>query len=223
MKLFNCSMKNISTNSRVLSLAVITTIASPIAHADDMGWYFGAAAGEAEAKFNNVRIGDDLLGSDYETSNLNADNRDKAYKVYLGYQVNSYFALEGGYFDFGTTDFTLDTTPLGVFSSQTDMKGFNFDARAMMPFSDMVSIYALVGVNYIEAKNNQTGTGLVSLIASGSTERDVNYQYGLGLQFDFTDNFAMRVEAERFRVNDPSGDKDFVDMASLGLVYKFAD
>jgi OmpA-OmpF porin, OOP family len=169
MKLFNCSMKNISTNSRVLSLAVITTIASPTAHADDMGWYFGAAAGEAEAKFNNVRIGDDLLGSDYETSNLNADNRDKAYKVYLGYQVNSYFALEGGYFDFGTTDFTLDTTPLGVFSSQTDMKGFNFDARAMMPFSDMVSIYALVGVNYIEAKNNQTGTGLVSLIASGST------------------------------------------------------
>lgn len=74
----------------------------------------------------------------------------------------------------------------------------------------------------MEAENNQTGTGLVNLMDSGS-ERDVNYQYGIGLQFDFTENFAMRVEAERFSVNDPAGDKDFVDMASLGLVYKFAD
>jgi OOP family OmpA-OmpF porin len=223
MKLFNCSMKNISTNSRVLSLAVITAIASPIAHADDMGWYFGAAVGEAETKFNNVKIGDELLGSDYVTSNLRTDNRDKAYKIYLGYQVNPYFALEGGYFDFGTTDFELDTVPLGVFSNKTEMKGFNFDARAIMPFSDVVSFYALFGANYIETKNYQSGTGLITLLDSGSTERDTNYQYGIGLQFDFTDSFSMRVEAERFRVNDPVGDKDYLDMASLGLMYKFAD
>jgi OOP family OmpA-OmpF porin len=223
MKLFKCSKKNISFNSRMLGFAVITALTSSIAYADDMGWYFGAAVGEAETKFNNVKIGDEILGSDYVTSNLRTDNRDNAYKVYLGYQVNSYFALEGGYFDFGTTDFTLDTSPAGEFNSETKMKGFRLDTQAIMPFSEMVSIYALVGVNYIESDNDQKGTGLINLLDSGSTERDVNYQYGIGLQFDFNEKLAMRIEAERYRVNDPVGDKDFVDMASLGLLYKFTD
>jgi OmpA-OmpF porin, OOP family len=224
MKLFiNGAIKNIAVNSRILTIAVMAAITSPVTQADDMGWYFGAAAGEAETNFNNVKIGDELLGSGYATSNLRADNRDNAYKIFLGYQTSPYFALEGAYFDMGTTEFSLDTLPLGVFNSTTKMKGFSVDVQAIMPFSEMVSIYALFGANYIEAKNHQTGTGLISLLNSGSTERDVNYQYGIGLQFDFSDNFAMRIEAERYRVNDPVGDKDFVDMASLGLVYKFSD
>jgi OmpA-OmpF porin, OOP family len=224
MKLFiNGSMKNIGIDSRILTIAVIAAVASPIAQADDVGWYFGAATGEAETNFNNIKISDELLGSGYATSNLRTDNRDNAYKIFLGYQTSPYFALEGGYFDLGTTDFSLDTLPLGVFSSETKMKGFSFDAHAIMPFSEMVSIYALFGANYIEAKNYQTGTGLVSLLDSGSTERDVNYQYGIGLRFDFTDSFALRIEAERLRANDPVGDKDYVDMALLGLVYRFAD
>lgn len=115
MKLFiNDSMKNIVIHSRILSIAVIAAISSPISKADDMGWYFGGAIGEAEAKFNNLGIGDELLGPGYVTDNLEEDNRDNAYKIFLGFQTSPYFALEGGYFDLGTTNFTLNTLPPGL-------------------------------------------------------------------------------------------------------------
>jgi OOP family OmpA-OmpF porin len=41
------------------------------------------------------------------------------------------------------------------------------------------------------------------------------------LQYAFTENVAMRLEAERYRINDAVGNKGDVDLFSIGLVYRF--
>ena len=44
---------------------------------------------------------------------------------------------------------------------------------------------------------------------------------GKGRQYDFTPSLGLRLEAERYRVNDAVGNKGDVDLVSLGLVYRF--
>jgi len=43
------------------------------------------------------------------------------------------------------------------------------------------------------------------------------------LQYDFTESFGMRVEAERYRIDDAIGNKGDIDMYSLGLIYRFGE
>ena len=53
------------------------------------------------------------------------------------------------------------------------------------------------------------------------SEKDTNLKVGLGVQYAMTDALSLRAEIERYRVNDAVGNKGDVDMASIGLVYRF--
>ena len=48
-----------------------------------------------------------------------------------------------------------------------------------------------------------------------------NYKFGVGAEYDFTRSVGIRVEAERYRIDDAVGNKGDIDLYSLGLVYKF--
>jgi OOP family OmpA-OmpF porin len=53
------------------------------------------------------------------------------------------------------------------------------------------------------------------------SKRETNYKYGAGLQYDFTRSFGMRAEYERYRINDAVGNKGDVDLASVGVLFRF--
>jgi OOP family OmpA-OmpF porin len=48
-----------------------------------------------------------------------------------------------------------------------------------------------------------------------------NYKFGAGLQYDYTTHIGLRLEAERYRIDDAVGNKGDIDLFSLGLVYRF--
>jgi len=50
---------------------------------------------------------------------------------------------------------------------------------------------------------------------------DLNYKFGAGLQYAVTDALALRLEAERYRINDAVGNNGDIDLLSIGLIYKF--
>jgi OOP family OmpA-OmpF porin len=76
-------------------------------------------------------------------------------------------------------------------------------------------------LNYAEAKDSFRGTGLVNVLNPNPSKREANYKFGAGLQYDFTQSLGMRVEAERYRINDAVGNRGDIDLVSLGLVYRF--
>ncbi|OGA35859.1 MAG: hypothetical protein A3F75_08030 [Betaproteobacteria bacterium RIFCSPLOWO2_12_FULL_64_23] len=53
------------------------------------------------------------------------------------------------------------------------------------------------------------------------SKRDTSVKFGAGLQYDFTRSLGMRLEAERYRINDAVGNKGDVDLVSVGLVFRF--
>jgi len=208
--------------SRMLGLAALAAIASPYATAADSGWYGGVNFGQSSAKVDDAKITSNLLGGGLATSSISDDDSDTGYKLFGGYKFNKNFALEGGYFDLGTFGFTATTVPAGTLNGNLKLKGLNLDAVGIMPFTPKFSGFGRVGLNYAETKDSFSGTGAVTVLNSNPSKRDANYKFGAGLQYDFNQSIGMRVELERYRINDAVSSKSDVDLFSVGLVYRFS-
>jgi OOP family OmpA-OmpF porin len=222
LNLLEKNMKFIKT-SGTLGLVALAAIASPFAMADDSSWYLGGNAGQSRAKIDDPRITSGLLAEGFTTTSITDDNHDTGYKLFGGYQFNRNFSLEGGYFDLGKFDFNATTTPAGTLNGNIKLRGLNLDAVGFLPFTEKLSGFGRVGLNYADARDSFTGTGAINVVNPSPSKRDTNYKFGLGLQYAFTESLAMRVEAERYRINDAVGNKGDVDLVSVGLVYRFGE
>lgn len=204
-----------------ISLASLAAIASTCALADEPGWYGGANVGRSSATIDDVRITSGLARAGLATASIANRDRDSAYKIYGGYQLNQYVGVEGGYFDLGKFGFTANTQPLGTLNGDIRLKGFTLDAVGILPLFDRVSALGRVGINHAQTSDSFAGTGAVNVTNPNPSKRETNYKLGVGMQYAFNDALAIRAEIERYRVNDAIGNKGHVDVFSVGLVYKF--
>jgi OmpA-OmpF porin, OOP family len=208
----------LASASGTLGLAALAAFASPFALADDSaGWYGGLNIGQSQAAIDDARI----TGSLGAGSTITDDDRDTGYKLFGGYKLNRNFAIEGGYFDLGKFGFTA-TVPAGTLSGNIRLKGLNLDAVGILPINQKFSAFGRVGLNYAEARDSFSSTGTVPVLTNTNpSKRDTNYKFGAGLQYDFTQSLGMRLEAERYRINDAVGNKGDIDLFSVGLIYRF--
>ncbi len=211
---------NIIPSLSVLSLALISSF-GPASAAHDAGFYLGGNLGEARATIDDERIIEGLLDSGFATTSFSTDERDLGYKLFGGYRFGRYFALEAGYFDLGEFDFDAVTDPPGTVEGRIEIQGFNLDAVGFLPFTERFSGFARVGANHAESDVRFIGTGAANVLEPKRRERDTNVKYGLGLQYDFTQALSARLEGERYRIDDAVGNTGDIDLASLGLLYRF--
>lgn len=211
----------LASASATFGLVALAAVASPCAMADDPTGYVGGNIGKSKASLDDARITGRLLSEGFTTTSLSDDKSDTGFKVYGGYQFNKVFALEGGYFDLGKFGYTANTLPAGTLRGDIKVHGLNLDLIGSIPVGDWFSVFARAGVIGAEAKDRFTGTGAVSVIDPNPKKRAVSYKFGAGLGLDFTPAFGMRVEAERYRINDAVGNKGDIDLYSVGLLYRF--
>ena len=214
-------MQRIVKAAATLGLVGCSVMSAALETADGSGWYGGLNIGQSAADIDHGRIRSGLLSSGFTTTSITDDDRDTGYKLFGGYQINKYFALEAGFFDLGKFEFTATTAPAGTLRGNIKIKGLNFDAVGILPITEKFSAFGRVGLQYAEAKDSFRGTGSVTVRDSNPSNRDANYKLGLGLQYHFTKSFGMRAEAERYRIDDAVGNKGDIDLFSLGLVYRF--
>lgn len=215
-------MKRVAKTVGTLGLVGYAVIASPFAVADDSGWYVGGNIGQSRAKIDDARITEQLVG--IGPASVADDNRDTGYKIFGGYQYNKNFAVEAGYFDLGQFGYTatIPAPTAGTLVGRIRLKGVNIDAVGILPITEKFSAFGRVGLNYAQARDNFVNTGFVPAPANPNpSKKDTNYKFGAGLQYDFTPSLGMRLEAERYRINDAVGNRGDIDMYSLGLVYRF--
>ena len=209
--------------SGTLGLAALAVIASPFAVADDSGWYGGVNIGQSRATIDDARITSSLVGQGATATSITDDNRHSGYKLFGGYKFNRNFALEGGYFDLGRFSYTATTVPAGTLNGNIRLNGLNLDLVGILPFTEKFSAFGRVGMNYAQARDSFAGTGIVNVLNPNPSKNEMNYKFGAGLQYDFTQSLGMRLEAERYRINDAVGNKGDVDLFSVGLVYRFGE
>ena len=146
------------------------------------------------------------------STSISNDERDTGYKFFGGYQFNKNFSLESGYFDLGNFDFTATTLPAGTLNGKIRLKGLNLDVVGILPITEKFSAFGRAGLNYADARDSFTGTGAVGVVNPNPSKRDMNYKFGLGLQYALTESLGIRAEAERYRINDAVGNKGDIDL-----------
>lgn len=195
---------------------------SPVALAADMGWYGGVNAGQSRTNIDDTRINTELQSAGFATAVTAKDERDTAFKLFLGHRFNRNFAVEGGYFDLGQSSYTTTTTgPAGTLTGSMKRQGVNLDAVGIAPITDKFSALGRLGLIYAESKDAFASTGGVSVPIPNATKRAANYKVGLGLQYDLSGSIGLRGEIERYQVEDSAGNRGAVDFYSAGMVVKF--
>ncbi len=213
-----------TTSKSILAALALAVIAGP-ARADDateaLGWYGGLNLGQSLATIDNERIANTLASEGFIQTQIRKDTRDLGFKLFGGYQLNRQFALEGGYFDLGKFNFTATTQPPGTLEGKAKFKGVNLDAVGILPFTDKFSAFGRAGVQYAKTKASFKGSGAVRVVNPDRSEKGANYKVGAGLQYALTPQLGLRAELERYRMKDAIGNKGDVDLASLGVIYRF--
>jgi|RhiMethySRZTD1v2_1073278.scaffolds.fasta_scaffold857700_2 OOP family OmpA-OmpF porin len=147
-----------------------TLFATAIAHADDSGFYLGAAVGEA-TKSNSV-----------------FDDSDTAFKLLAGYSFNQYFAAEAGFVDAGKQKDSIE-----AFHIESATNGTFVAALAKLPIGKVVAPYVRVGYAYYETRQTVENGGVRS--SESSSGHDAIY--GGGLEFRLAEHLRIRAEYEK--------------------------
>ena len=217
--------KNTSVHAKKLFsmsfIAAASAFTVQTALAQDSGWYAGGNGGRSMATVDDARITRGLAAAGLATTSIIDRDRSTGFKIYGGYQLTPNFALESGYFDLGKFGFTANTSPLGSLSGDIRVRGLNLDLVGMLPLSEQFSLLGRVGANYAQTRGAFSGTGAVGVTNPNPSESGTNYKLGVGLQYALSDTWAVRGELERYRVKDSIGNRGHIDMASVGLVYRF--
>ena len=157
---------------------------------------FGAQAAEPVGFYAGAGVGQSMVDEYF------ADDEDVGFQAFGGYQFTPYFGLEAAYTDFGEVD-----TVGGIGSLEADT--VSLVAVGTLPFTDRFSGYAKAGFHSWDAEVSAPGIGRASDDGTDPT-------YGLGLQYRFTDTFALRGEYSRFEMEDVD-----VDLAQVQVRFDF--
>jgi OOP family OmpA-OmpF porin len=186
-----------------------------------VGLYGGINVGRTRATIDDERIRGNLVGNGFTVTSLADDDRSTGFKVFAGYQFNRNFAVEGGVFSLGKFAYRATTTPAGTLDGEARVRGLNLDLVGILPINDTFSVFGRAGITYAEARDRFAGTGAVVVNNPSPSQRAANWKAGVGLQYAFSPALSLRAELERYRINDAVGNKGDIDMASIGLVYRF--
>ena len=206
---------------RLLTLAGLGSIAAGPSFAQEGYFYGGLSLGESIARINEERITANLLASGLSTTSMSRDERDPGWKLFGGYQLNRNFAVEGGYFNLGKFGFTSTTTPAGTLDGRIRVHGLNLDLVGTLPLGERFSLLGRVGAQVASSRDNFDGSGAVVVTNPSPSKRELDYKFGVGLQYEVNPSFLVRLEGERYRINDAVGNRGDINLYSVSLVFPF--
>ncbi len=125
------------------------------------------------------------------------DDNSDGYGALIGYQATDNIALELGYDEFGK--FT------GAGMNDSKASAFTLAPKFSLPVLDKFDLYGKLGAAFVDYGN----------------KNDPSFMGALGVDMHATDNLSVRIEYQK--LTDVNNDlvRAEINMASIGLVYKF--
>ncbi len=207
-----------------ITLLVLAASAAPAfaqGNNDTVGLYGGVSAGQTRARIDEPRIRDSLVSDGFTVDGFAADNQSVGGKLFGGYQFNRHIAVEAGVFTLGKFGYETRMTPAATLAGEAKVRGLNLDLVGTLPLTQRFSVFGRAGVTYAETRDQFRGTGMVVVNNPNPRESAASWKAGAGIQYAVTPALSVRAEFERYRINDAVGNKGDIDMASIGLVYRF--
>lgn len=187
----------------VVALA-LTAVSTP-ALSQDAGWFAGLGIGQMET--------DDACPGT-AAPGVSCSEKDTTWKIFGGYQFNSYLGYELGLVDLGERSASLGA--LGPATAK--FRIFELLLVGTLPVSQRFAVYGKAGIFQWDADFE-----LPAGVAGSADANGNDYTYGLGVKYHFTRNAALRLEWQRYNeVGDPSMTGRFnVDVFGVNALISF--
>lgn len=189
-------------------------------------WYIGASLGESRLSIDTTTLEQSMQAQGLPLASLSRNTNDTGYKIYAGATLNDYLALEGGYFRLGEVDFNARTAaaPDGTtypLSGHLRNQGVNLDLAARLLMSNAFALTARLGLTYNDTDGRLDYQRPINLDAYNHSKHYLKHKFGAGMEYQLSPAWSMRVELERYRLDDVWGDQGDVKLLSLGMVYQY--
>ena len=166
--------------------------------------YLGASAGQATADISCP-------------AGMSCDDKDTAWRVYGGLEVNEFISMEVGYIDLGKVGYS------GAKTGSRETNGMTLHLVGTYALNPSLTLIARGGMNILNTEVNGTIAGTPN---NNTGDTDIVWSAGLGAQYNFTQSVGLRMEWERyFKTGSPAANggtgEANVDLLSAGVVYKF--
>ena len=182
-------------NLNALAIAVITILTcAPLTALAEGRLYLGGSIGTAS-------LNDDFDGFDIDTDSVSL-------RLIVGWQFNDYFALEGGYHNFGDFEQNFDAggEPVDVILKAD---GFTLGVTGTLPLGDKFALFGRAGSFFWD------GDAEINNVTQAKPE-DTNLYFGAGARYAFSDRLYLLADWSRYELEDTQS-----NVASLGLTVSF--
>lgn len=183
-------------------LGLALAIVAPMTYAE-LEPYIGAGWGEYKLEFD----GNDNLDSDFD------DDQD-FWRVFGGLQINDVLGVEVAYYEFDDADDRSGTDGL-----EAQLDGASIAAIFSAPLHDRFSLFAKVGWFWWEADISRTQTVIPGVDPLREDFDGNDVFFGAGLNFGLTESLEVRLEYDRFELDEDVNPD--LDAASISLQWKF--
>lgn len=181
----------------MFALGVVSTPAL----SQDAGWFIGGTGGVVDAK-QGCPAGA-FVG-------FSCDDSSTGWRAFGGYRFSPYFGYEIGYADLGKITQTL----VGFAPATFESTAIDVVLFVALPLGQDFSFFAKGGVFRWDVESPGFAT-------TSSHGQDTTY--GFGMHYNFTNNFALRLEWQRYNDIGDSGTtgQSHFEVTSAGVVLKF--
>lgn len=160
------------------------------------GWSVGVGIGES-------KLDDFCEGA----GGISCDDTDTGTKIFVGYDLNENFRVEGFRVDFGE----VEASNGGLFV-EAEADGFGVAAMPMLPASEHVDLFGKIGLLRWDAKSRTNAFGPTETFSDDGTDPF----FGFGIRGQLGEQFAIRGEWEQYDL-----DGDDVRLLSVGVELRF--
>ena len=134
------------------------------------------------------------------------------YRFAIGYQFSPMWGAEASYANYGKASIGS----LGGLSGDWEATGLQISGTGTFPIADKFSIIGKLGIASTDLK-------VTTNFAGDASETTTKLAYGIGAQYDFTENVSVRAQYEDFGTigNDNTTGTTKFTLLSAGLALKF--
>lgn len=208
--------------NRISRIALAVTLAC-MASAASAQFYVGAQGGYATGGPDGGQISNDLVNNlGFFSASTNVDDGDGAWRVYGGYQILPWLAVEGAYVDLGKSSWSSVVEPPGTIDVTLRVTAWTLGVAARYEFIPKLYGYGRISAAWTETKSSVSTSGFAESAGAPKSRRTVP-AYAAGLEYAFTPKFLGRLEYEGMSdvSSDELGGKFDTNMISVGIRYNF--
>jgi OOP family OmpA-OmpF porin len=159
----------------------------------------------AHAELGRSAFSDDI---DVDTDIIDLDGHATSFRFAVGYDLNRYLSVEGGYVDFGKIDFGQIDTGTITGSAEAQADGLEFSIIGRLPAGERFSLTGRTGLLWWDAETQ--------IFDVNGTASHRNVFVGVGGEISATERLGITAGWTRYKLDD-----DDIDYFSLGLRFRF--